>query len=222
MKSDKSINHIAFIMDGNGRWASERHLLRNTGHKEGIKAMMRVVDACLKRAIPYVSFYAFSTENKFRPKVEVLGLMKLMEEYFGRFADEFNTFNARLNVLGDVSYFSDKLQRLIRDAEEQTKANTGGVVNIALNYGGRDELERAAMLKANSGGKLSDFLYTASQPDPDVLVRTGGEKRLSNFMLYQLAYTELFFTDTYWPDFSEDELSAIIDEYYKRNRRFGK
>ena len=221
MKSNKRLNHIAFIMDGNGRWATARLLPRNAGHKEGIKAMMRVIDACLKRAIPYVSFYAFSTENKFRPKSEVNGLIKLMEEHFARFGDKFSSYNARLNVIGDISYFSDKLQDIIREAEAKTACNTGGVVNIALNYGGRDELERAAQLKTDDK-TLGDFLYTAGQPDPDILIRTGGEKRLSNFMLYQLAYTELFFTDTFWPDFTLDELNAIIDEYYIRNRRFGK
>lgn len=211
-------------MDGNGRWALKRHLPRNTGHKEGIKAMMRIADACHKLSVPYVSFYAFSTENKNRPSGEVKGLVSLMEDNFSRLSSELEANNIRLNVIGDITYFGSKVQKIIETGVEKTRYLTGGVFNIALNYGGRDELCRAAELYKNSDGnaKLSDFLYTAGQPDPDILIRTGGEKRLSNFMLYQLAYTELFFSDTYWPDFSEAELNDIVDEYYKRERRFGK
>ncbi len=227
MKSEKNrqkeINHIAFIMDGNGRWARKRLLPRNSGHKEGLKAMMRIADACRNRGLPYVSFYAFSTENKFRSQSEVSGLISLMSK-IEEVADELVKRNVRLNIMGDISYFDENLRKVISDSVEKTNSLTGGVVNIGLNYGGRDELLRAAQLYRLDGGKkpLSDYLYTAGQPDPDILIRTGGEKRLSNFMLYQLAYTELFFTDTYWPDFSEEELNAIIEEYYKRDRRFGK
>lgn len=221
MKSD-GIKHIAFIMDGNGRWASKRLLPRNTGHREGVNVMKRIIKACFSRGIPYVSFYAFSTENTRRPESEVRGLRQIMEKEFPSLKDEFIKNNLKLNVMGDISYFGSA-QNAIKDAVRSTSSATGGVVNIALNYGGRDELERAArLLKEGGNARLSDFLYTANQPDPDILIRTGGEKRLSNFMLYQLAYTELFFSDTYWPDFSEEELNSIIDEYYKRDRRFGK
>ena len=133
MKSDKSLNHIAFIMDGNGRWATERHLPRNTGHKEGIKAMIRIADACHKRAVPYVSFYAFSTENKHRPISEVKGLMSLMEQEFDRLGAELVSNNIKINVMGDISYFGDKLNRIINESVAKTAAMTGGVVNIALN-----------------------------------------------------------------------------------------
>ena len=184
---------------------------------------MRLAKACKARSIPYVSFYAFSTENRNRPKAEVKGLMSLMEEKFEGLADELAENNVRLNIMGDVTYFGDKLKDIIEECEARTRSCDGGTVNIALNYGGRDELERAAKLQANGSNRpLSDFLYTAGQPDPDILIRTGGEKRLSNFMLYQLAYTELFFVDTFWPDFTEKELDEIIEEYYKRDRRFGK
>ncbi len=223
MKSNKALNHIAFIMDGNGRWATKRRLPRNAGHKEGINTMIDIASACRELRIPYVSFYAFSTENKNRDKKEVDGLISLIQEKFDKLALEFNKNNIRLFVMGDVSYFGEELQNKINEAIFRTKDNDGGTVNIALNYGGRDEIERAAKLMSEQKkGSVKDYLYTSSMPDPDVLVRTGGEKRLSNFMLYQLAYTELFFTDTFWPDFSEKELNSIVDEYYNRDRRFGK
>ena len=155
MKSDKTINHIAFIMDGNGRWAANRHLPRNTGHKEGIKAMIRIADACHKLSVPYVSFYAFSTENKNRPIGEVKGLVSLMEDNFSRLAEELKSNNIRLNVMGDITYFGGKVQKIIEDGVEKTRHLSGGVVNIALNYGGRDELCRAAELYKNSSDNAS-------------------------------------------------------------------
>ncbi len=196
---------------------------RNSGHKEGVKTMIRIASACNDRALPYVSFYAFSTENKYRPASEVKGLISLMSR-MDEVADELVKRNIKLNVMGEISYFDEKIQAVIRDSVARTSSLTGGVVNIGLNYGGRDEILRAADMYRSCLGKqpFGDFLYTAGQPDPDILIRTGGEMRLSNFMLYQLAYTELFFTETYWPDFSEEELDAIIREYYKRDRRFGK
>ncbi len=210
-------------MDGNGRWARERLLPRNSGHKEGVKTMVRIAKACHELALPYVSFYAFSTENKFRPASEVKGLISLMGR-IGEVSDELIKYDMRLNILGDITYFDERTQALIVESVQKTSSLKGGVVNIALNYGGRDEIIRAAQLYRDSDGSkhVEEFLYTAGQPDPDILIRTGGEKRLSNFMLYQLAYTELFFTDTYWPDFSQEELNSIIAEYYKRDRRFGK
>lgn len=222
MKSNKTIKHIAFIMDGNGRWATKRSLPRNTGHREGINAMTSIAIACKGLGIPYVSFYAFSTENKNRPKQEVDGLIGLMRDKFDELRDDFNDNDIKLCVMGDISYFGKSLEKKINDAVEKTKNNKSIVVNVALNYGGRDELSRAATLSAQRNAPISDFLYTSGQPDPDILIRTGGEKRLSNFMLYQLAYTELFFVDTLWPDFSEKELNAIVQEYYYRDRRFGK
>lgn len=208
-------------MDGNGRWATKRRLPRNTGHREGIKTMLGIVEHCQKINIPFVSFYAFSTENKYRSKLEVSGLMSLMEEHLEAMADKLALLNRRLNVMGDISYFNPKLRSLIEDCVKNTRGFSGGVVNVALNYGGRDELNRAAKLMGKDE-VIEKYLYTAGQPDPDMLIRTGGEKRLSNFMLYQLAYTELFFTDTFWPDFSIEELNEMIGEYNKRNRRFGK
>lgn len=209
-------------MDGNGRWATKRNLPRNTGHREGLNVMTSIAIACKDAGIPFVSFYAFSTENKYRPKHEVDGLKELINDRFDELAGEFNDNGVKLRVMGDVSYFGKSIESKINNAIQRTKNNQSMVVNVALNYGSRDEISRAAVLSVQRNTPISECLYTYGQPDPDVLIRTGGEKRLSNFMLYQLAYTELFFVDTLWPDFSEKELNAIIQEYYNRDRRFGK
>ena len=216
LKSDK-ISHIAFIMDGNGRWATARLLPRSAGHRAGINVMVDIADACFKRDIHLVSFYAFSTENKFRPVDEVNGLKTLIKTKLPSLSKRLKKNNVRLNVIGDRSYFEPVVRTAIDESESLTADSDGGILNLALNYGGRQEILQAAGSEDFEGS-----LYTAGQPDPDILVRTGGEKRLSNFMLYQLAYTELFFMDTLWPDFTETQLDEVIREYYNRDRRFGK
>ena len=177
--------HLAIIMDGNGRWAEKRALVRKFGHRAGVKTLLKIVKYAFSIGISFVTVYAFSTENRFRPKDEVDALIDLIRKNFA------------------------------------------GTFNVALNYGGRAEILRAAKLLSESGEEFSEhsfekFLYTADQPEPDLILRTGGEKRLSNFLLYQSAYAELFFTDTLWPDFSEKELDSILQEYKTRNRRYGK
>ena len=197
LKSDK-ISHIAFIMDGNGRWATARLLPRSAGHRAGINVMVDIADACFKRDIHLVSFYAFSTENKFRPVDEVNGLKTLIKTKLPSLSKRLKKNNVRLNVIGDRSYFEPDVRTAIDESESLTADSDGGILNLALNYGGRQEILQAA--------GSEDF----------------GEKRLSNFMLYQLAYTELFFLDTLWPDFTETQLDEVIREYYNRDRRFGK
>ena len=216
MRSDK-ISHIAFIMDGNGRWATARLLPRNAGHRAGIDVMVNIADACYKRGIRWVSFYAFSTENKYRPEDEVNGIKKLIRTKLPTISKRLQKNNIKLNIIGDKSYFDGEVRDAIDKSEENTAHCTGGILNLAINYGGRQEIRRAA-----ASEDFEKALYTYGQPDPDLMIRTGGEKRLSNFMLYQLAYTELFFSNTLWPDFNEESLDKIIEEYYNRDRRFGK
>lgn len=214
-------------MDGNGRWAKKRFLPRKAGHREGVKTMRRIVNECFEIGIPFVSVYAFSTENKNRPQDEVDSLFKLMEEYFTEFLSELLEKNICVRIMGDVSYFPESLRNIIADAIKKSASNSGGTFNIALNYGARDEILRAVNVAVQNGKQLdtaafSKLLYTADLPDPDLVVRTGGESRLSNFMLYQCAYSELFFTKTLWPDFSQKLLYEILNDYSARERRFGK
>lgn len=231
MKSEKIPQnlprHIAFIMDGNGRWAKKRFLPRKAGHREGVKAMRKIVDACFSLDIPYVSLYAFSTENKNRSEEEVRSLFSLIEEYFTKFMGEMLEKGIRITVMGDVSYFPESLRNTISDAIEKSRECTHGTLNIALNYGSRDEILRAVNAAVEAGKKVSAeefarLLYTADIPDPDLIVRTGGESRLSNFMLYQSAYSEFFFSKVLWPDFNKKHLYEILNDYALRERRFGK
>ncbi len=219
-------SHIAFIMDGNGRWATKRLLPRSAGHKAGIKTMRTVTEYVLEMGVPYLSFYAFSTENWSRPKEEVEGLISLIKRGLPEIAEEMKKNNVRLTFMGDVSAFEDAGDIILR-AKALTKDCTRGVVNIGLNYGSRAELVTAvnraiAKGEAVNEASFSHYLYTSGLPDPDMIVRTGGEKRLSNFMLYQAAYSELFFTDTLWPDFDKHEINLLLEEYGRRSRRFGK
>lgn len=230
MRSDvpqKLPKHIAFIMDGNGRWASHRLLPRKLGHREGVKAMRKIVDECFALSIPYVTVYAFSTENKNRPDDEVRALFALMEEYFSDFLSDALGKDIRIVTMGDLSYFPDSLRTLIANAVEKSKGGKKGTLNIALNYGARDEILRAVNAAVAAGQTVTDdgfarLLYTADLPDPDLIVRTGGETRLSNFMLYQCAYSELYFTKTLWPAFHKKELYEILNQFAARERRFGK
>lgn len=225
--SDVLPRHVAVIMDGNGRWARKRALPRKVGHRAGVKTMLSIVRHAFETGIEYVTVYAFSTENRFRPKDEVDSLMALIRRNFATTFRELVDGGIRVIILGERSYFPADIEELIGKLERDSAAGTKGTLMVALNYGSRDELVRAVNAAVKGGitvdeEKLSGLLYTAGAPDPDLIIRTGGEKRLSNFLLYQAAYSELFFTDTLWPDFSPAEFDGIIEEFSHRTRRFGK
>lgn len=219
--------HVAVIMDGNGRWARKRALPRKVGHRAGVKTMLSIVRHAFETGIEYVTVYAFSTENRFRPKDEVDSLMALIRRNFATTFRELVDGGIRVIILGERSYFPADIEELIGKLERDSAAGTKGTLMVALNYGSRDELVRAVNAAVKGGitvdeEKLSGLLYTAGAPDPDLIIRTGGEKRLSNFLLYQAAYSELFFTDTLWPDFTAGELDSMIEEFGRRTRRYGK
>ena len=215
------------IMDGNGRWAQKRLLPRSLGHREGVKTLIRVVTHAFDVGVKYVTVYAFSTENRFRPKDEVDGLVDLIRKNFETTFRRFIERGVKIRILGDRAFFPEDVVEILNKAEADSANGQNGTFAIALNYGGRAEIVKAVndailcgeMVTEESFGKL---LYTADQPDPDMLIRTGGEKRLSNFLLYQAAYSELFFTDTLWPDFSDEEFDELLEEFAGRNRRYGK
>ncbi|HHV73623.1 MULTISPECIES: isoprenyl transferase [unclassified Thermoanaerobacterium] len=225
--------HVAIIMDGNGRWAKKRGFIRTLGHRAGMEAVRRIVKASSEIGIKYLTLYAFSTENWKRPADEVNGLMDLLIEYLGREVNELNENNVKLNFIGDLSMIPEKCRIKIKESEEITKNNTGLTLNIALNYGGRSEIVRAFKRIGSSllNGEIdlndidenviADNLYTSGQPDPDLIIRPSGELRISNFMLWQSAYSELWFSDVLWPDFEKRHLLQAIFDYQKRNRRFG-
>ena len=225
--------HIAIIMDGNRRWARERNLDIRLGHKEGAKTLEKIVRDAKELGIKYITVYAFSTENWKRSAEEVDALMLLLTTYLNDYGKRADTENIKINVLGDLSRLSNSLQKSIFNAMDRTKDNDGIVFNIALNYRGRDEIVHAVKNIALDvkNGKLdideineeliSNSLYTKGQPDPDLLIRTSGELRLSNFLPWQLVYTEFLFLDKYWPDFSKEDLEYAISIYQKRNRKFG-
>lgn len=221
--------HVAIVMDGNGRWAKQRHQPRLFGHKAGVRALHNTVDAADKLGIKYLTVYAFSTENWKRSEEEVGGLMKLAMEALINEIDELNANNVVVNFIGDLAQVPPHLQAAADEAHNKTAANTGLSLNIAFNYGGRDEILKAAQALIRKGADAdslteADFaaeLFTSDWPDPDIMIRTGGEKRLSNFLLWQNAYAEFFFPDVLWPDFGYSELAAIVEEFGKRERRFG-
>jgi len=225
--------HIAIIMDGNGRWAKKRFLPRTAGHREGVERVSEIVEAASDLNVQCLSLYAFSTENWKRPKEEIDALMNLLILYINRELDRIHKNNIRMRVMGDVSKLPKNVAEKVQMAIEKTKDNTGMVLNIGLNYGGRDEIIRAVknILADVKRGKLkeedinsdmfSKYLYTSELPDPDLLIRPSGELRLSNFMLYQVAYTEFWFSEIYWPDFKPKNLYEAIIDYQKRDRRFG-
>lgn len=243
MKDSKqnTLNHLAIIMDGNGRWAKNRALPRTDGHKEGAKVVRKITKWCAKHQIRYISLYAFSTENWLRPKKEVDFLMKLLTKYLKREEKTYLQNNIKFKAIGDISAFSPKLRGLIESLEAKTAQNTALTQILALNYGAKDEVARAIlkMLKRRDLGEsstessesaeskseiLAEFestLDTADIPPVDLMIRTGGEMRLSNFLLYQCAYAELYFSKTLFPDFDTAELKAIIAEFKTRHRRFG-
>ena len=218
--------HIAIIMDGNGRWAKERGLKRTAGHEEGAKVVRNITIHCAKLGVKYLTLYAFSTENWSRPKLEVEYLMKLLEKYLKNELETFLKNNIRFKAIGDLSKFSKSLQNTIKEIEEKTSNNSGLTQVLALNYGSKDEILRAIRklnernLEVNEKN-FESCLDTAGFSEVDLLIRTSGEIRLSNYLLWQNAYAEMFFTSTLWPDFSTNELDYIIDDFNKRQRRFG-
>ncbi len=235
-KFDVLPEHIAFIMDGNGRWAKQRGLPRSEGHKEGAKTFRKITEYCADIGIKYVTFYAFSTENWNRPKEEVSALMKLFKEYLIE-ADERERENdirqSRIRFIGERDGIPKELLKLIEKAEKKSSKYNKITVNIALNYGGRAEITHAVKKLAEKVQKgemsvdditeeaVSANIYTAGQPDPDIIVRPSGEYRLSNFLQWQSAYSEFWYSDILWPDFTEENVNDIIKDYQKRNRRFG-
>ena len=235
MEIDKTAlpRHIGIIMDGNGRWAKGRGLPRSAGHKAGATTLKTITKACGKMGIEVLTVYAFSTENWSRPKAEVDALMKLLMEYLKNAEREIDGDNVQIKVIGDVSAFSDALQKEIIRVEKMTSSNDGLILNIALNYGGRDEITKAVRTiaqKVQDGEisvdsideqTISDQMYTYGQPDPDIIIRPSGEFRLSNFLIWQSAYAELWFSHILWPDFNVKHLETAILVYQKRTRRFG-
>lgn len=228
---DRLPQHIAVIMDGNGRWAKKRHLPRIAGHRAGIRAVRQAVEACARLGVSFLTLYAFSIENWKRPHTEIKLLMDLLREYLRKEIPELNKQKIRLGVIGRTSELPLAVRRDLQNALEKTRHNTGMRLTIALNYGGRAELvdavrEMAHQLKRNGSVAVDEktfsrHLYTRGLPDPDLLIRTSGELRLSNFLLWQVAYSEIWVTDTYWPDFTQRDLFQAIIDYQKRERRYG-
>lgn len=222
--------HIAIIMDGNGRWATRRFLPRVAGHAKGVERVRDVVERCVERGVEYLTLFAFSSENWRRPAEEVSVLMRLFMTALEREVTKMHVNSIRLKVVGDLTRFDPKLQRMIANAERRTANNTRLTVNICANYGGRWDMMQAVgkMVAANPGvtdfseEQLTPHLALAYAPEPDLFIRTGGEQRISNFMLWQLAYTEMYFTETFWPDFTGDSLDEAILSYQQRERRFGR
>ena len=226
--------HIGVIMDGNGRWAEARHLPRKAGHKAGAETLEKISRYCGKLGVKALTAYAFSTENWNRPKEEVDNLMELLYNYLLQVEEKFKNENIRLCIIGDRTPFSDKMKEAMAHAEDYTKDRDGIVLNMALNYGGRAEIANAARLVAEDvkNGKinpedidenyLGKYMYTADVPEVDLIIRPSGEERLSNFLLWQAAYAEFWYSEINWPDFSEKDMERAIIDYQKRNRRFGK
>lgn len=220
-------SHVGIIMDGNGRWAELRGKKRTFGHKEGSKNVDRIVEHAFAKGVRTLTLYAFSSENWARPKEEVDALMKLLKTYFTKFMKKVLKNNVRLNVIGDISVLTKDLQEIILDDMEKSKHNTERILNVAINYGGRQEIVYAVnkLIKENKEitvENISSALYTAEFGEPDLIIRTGGELRTSNFLIYQGAYSELYFTKVLWPDFDGAELDLALEEFSKRKRRFGK
>jgi len=230
---EKLPKHIAFIMDGNGRWAQKRGLPRIMGHREGALVVDKICETAFSWGIYYLTFFAFSTENWKRPRDEVEGLMQLLNESIDKFRDKLINNDIQLRVIGKIHELPEYLQNRINKVVSETKEGKNGVVTVALNYGGRWDIVNACskILEDYSNGSIrkedlseeifKEYLSTKDIPDPDLLIRTSGEYRISNFLLWQIAYTELWFTSKYWPDFNEEDLRQACYEYMNRKRRFG-
>jgi undecaprenyl diphosphate synthase len=226
----KTPRHIAIIMDGNGRWALSRGLPRLAGHRAGTENLRRVIEACVEFGVEYLTLYAFSTENWGRPLEEVQGLMRILEDVIDRELKELHEEGVQLRHIGRLDRIRPSLKKKVLDAIELTKDNNRLILNIAFNYGGRDEivwavrhiLEDGVDPEDVTGQLISQYLFTAGVPDPDLIIRTSGELRGSNFLIWQGAYAEWYFTPTFWPDFGKEELRVAIEEFAHRERRYGK
>ena len=216
-------NHIAFIMDGNGRWGKRKNKSRNYGHLKGVETVKKIVSAAIKFKIPIVTFYVFSSENWRRPRSEVKFLFKLIKNYFSKEIGSVISQGIKINILGEINKLSSDLKITLKKSSQLTKKNKKIIVNLAINYGSKNEIINT-IKKIKSKITLKNFeknLYTKNMPNPDILIRTGGHYRLSNFMLWQLAYTELFFEKKLWPEFNSNDLKRIIKNFKKRKRNFG-
>ena len=226
--------HIAIIMDGNGRWAEKRDMPKIMGHKQGVESIKKAVQACIKFGVKYLTLYAFSTENWLRPRKEVEGLFKLLENFLDSQFQIFHKNNVRLRIIGDREKIAPFLRKKIEQAEKDTESYNSLVLNIALSYGARQEIvsavknisedvKKGSVETSDVDEKLfSEYLYTKDCPDPDLLIRTSGEMRISNFLLWQISYAEFYVTPKLWPDFGETDLKLAIEEYDNRERRYGK
>ena len=227
---ETNLEHIAIIMDGNRRWAKEKNLPSAMGHKKGVDALKTTLRACKDFCIKYLTVYAFSTENWKRKKEEVDFLMELLAITLTNELAEMHSEGVVISFIGDISKLSNKLQKILANSVETTKNNSGVHLQIAFNYGARDEIVHAVKSIVEKGVKsediteemISENLYTKNIPDPDLLIRTGGEKRISNYLLWQIAYSEILVTDEYWPEFGRDSLAEAVEEFKNRQRRFGK
>ncbi len=217
-----NLNHVAFIMDGNGRWGLKKKRGRNYGHLKGVETVKKIVTSAIKFKIPIVTFYVFSSENWKRPKTEISFLFKLIKQYFSQEIENVLSQGIKINIFGDQKKLPLDLKRILNKIIKLTKKKKKITVNLAINYGSKQEILSAA--KKTKNLNLKNFeknLYTQNMPDPDILIRTGGHKRLSNFMLWQLAYSELFFLDKLWPDFGQRDLKNILKNFKKSKRNFG-
>lgn len=227
---ETNLNHIAIIMDGNRRWAKEKNLPSALGHKKGVEALKTTLRACNDFGVKHLTVYAFSTENWKRKQEEVDFLMDLVAVTLTNELAEMHKENVQIRFIGDLTRLSEKLQKVLDNAVNTTKNNTGVILQIALNYGSRDEITNAVKQIVHNGIKeenitqdlISEYLYTKGVPDPDLLVRTGGEQRISNYLLWQIAYSEILITSKYWPDFDKKLLAECIEEFKLRQRRYGK
>ena len=217
------LNHIAFIMDGNGRWGKKKNKGRNFGHIKGVETVKKIVKSCISLKIPILTFFVFSSENWKRPKTEIAFLFNLIKNYFSRETDKVINQGIKINILGDITKLSPDLKKILTKSVKLTKKNKMIIVNLAINYGSKNEILSASN-KVKRKINIKSFeknLYTKNMPNPDILIRTGGHQRLSNFMLWQLAYAELFFIKKLWPDFNSVDLKRIIKKYFKTKRNFG-
>ena len=216
------LNHVAFIMDGNGRWGKNKNKTRNYGHLKGVETVKKIVTSSIKLKIPIITFFVFSSENWKRPKKEIVFLFKLIKSYFSHEIDSIISQGIKINILGDVKKFSKDIKHTLKKTTDLTKENKKIIVNLAINYGSKNEILRA--FKKTKKLTIKNFeknLYTKNMLNPDILIRTGGHQRLSNFMLWQLAYAELYFLSKLWPDFNSVDLKKIIAKFKKCKRNFG-
>ena len=217
------LNHVAFIMDGNGRWGKKKSKGRNYGHLKGVETVKRIVSSSIELKIPFITFYVFSSENWKRPKTEINFLFKLIQKYFVNEINRIVKEGIKINILGEMDKLSKDLKKILKKTSVLTKNNKKITVNLAINYGSKNEIINAAnrIKKKLNIKNFEKNLYTKNMPDPDILIRTGGHQRLSNFMLWQLAYAELFFLNKLWPDFNLKDLKKIIKKYKKGKRNYG-